>query len=108
MKYQNLFNALNRVFDVIATQSEMDEIIRAHKSDELFIKEHEGMLSVDYLMLVHPHLKVEEATELLEFCKQRTVDHKSCYGDGRIMYLRWLESSASFLTITVNGFALVP
>lgn len=59
--------------------------------------ENDQMLSARYLMVVHPEINNDQAERLLIFCKERTISHKECYGDGSIMYPMWKESNAPAL-----------
>ena len=49
-----------------------------------------ALLSVPYLMDKHPEINRKQAENLLMFCKEHTIRHKECYGDGSIMYTKWL------------------
>lgn len=51
------------------------------------------LLSVPYLMEMHPEINDDQAERLLKFCKEHTIRHKECYGDGSIMYPKWKESN---------------
>lgn len=52
----------------------------------------ENFISVDYLKSVHPELTDSDAIEYFIFCSEKTIHHKGCYGDGSVMYQRWLDS----------------
>lgn len=47
------------------------------------------LLTVDYLMVLHPNLTEEGAESLLEFANECTIRHKECYGDGSKIFPRW-------------------
>lgn len=49
-------------------------------------------IDVDFLIEKHPELTREQAFDLMKFAAERTIRLKSCYGDGQIMYPKWLES----------------
>ena len=51
--------------------------------------EQEKLLSVNYLMQLHPELSKIQASDLLEYCKINTIYRKDCYGDGNIMFPKW-------------------
>ena len=50
------------------------------------------LVDVEYLMEVHPELSIQEAQELFTFLFDSTIRFKTCYGNGEIMYPRWIES----------------
>lgn len=49
-------------------------------------------LTVEYLMKWH-ELDEAKANRLLEFCKKHTINYESCYGNGSIMFPKWLEAN---------------
>lgn len=51
------------------------------------------LLTVEYLMKWH-ELNEQKAKSLLEFCDKHTIRHESCYGDGSIMFPKWLETQS--------------
>lgn len=51
------------------------------------------LLTVEYLMKWH-ELDESKAKSLLEFCDKHTIRHESCYGDGSIMFPKWLETQS--------------
>lgn len=57
------------------------------------------LLSVEYLMQIHPALHEESAELLLKYCKENTIIYKSCYGDGSIMYPKWRKEQFPKLEI---------
>lgn len=63
----------------------MDDLQEAIK----VVKEMDELLSVNYLMQVHPNLSEEGANSLLEFAKSHTIRYKECYGDGSIIFPMW-------------------
>lgn len=52
----------------------------------------EYYLTAEYLKTIHPELTMTECTLLLEFCKANTITYRSCYGDGSIMFPKWVDS----------------
>lgn len=68
-----------------------DEVSLKEDLIELLIysPEDEALLSVDYLMHLHPEITEAEARSLLEFARQHTIYHKSCYGNGGVIYETW-------------------
>ena len=52
------------------------------------------LLTVEYLMKWH-ELDESKAKSLLEFCDKHTIKHESCYGDGSIMFPKWLETQSN-------------
>lgn len=54
--------------------------------------EEDSLLSIKYLKFLHPELNNKKLKSLLTFCRQHTISHKECYGDGSIMFLMWTES----------------
>jgi hypothetical protein len=50
------------------------------------------LLSVHYLMHLHPELSYSEAKHLYIFCWDNSIRHVECYGSGSIMYSLWKES----------------
>lgn len=56
---------------------------------EEIIADANGFLTVTYLRLLHPELTEEQAMSLLKYCKENTIRHKECYGDGSIMLPKW-------------------
>lgn len=50
-------------------------------------------LSIEFLMNLHPDITKNEAVDLMEFAKSRTITLKECYGDGSIIYPIWKESN---------------
>ena len=55
------------------------------------IEPKESLISEDYLKSLHPELTDIEAIEYLNFCNNKTIHHKNCYGDGSIMWPQWIE-----------------
>jgi hypothetical protein len=47
------------------------------------------LISVPFLMELHPDLNEEQAKSLMEFSKSNTIRFKECYGGGDIMYPMW-------------------
>jgi len=56
------------------------------------LKPFDGLITVEYLMMIHPELNEEQARSLKEFSNSRTIRYVECYGDGSIMYPKWKES----------------
>lgn len=50
------------------------------------------ILTTNKLIKIHPHLSFGEAEDLLKFAQSKTIRHESCYGDGSIIYPKWVES----------------
>jgi hypothetical protein len=55
------------------------------------IKQPCDIITVEFLQSKHPHLTKWQAEDLLKFCKERTITHTQCYGDGSIMYPKWVK-----------------
>jgi len=53
----------------------------------------ENILSVNYLMELHPELSHYDAFTLMIFSFDHTIVHKECYGDGSIMFPLWVENT---------------
>ena len=51
------------------------------------------ILTEAYLMEVHPQLSLEMAYDLLKFCNDNTIFYKLCYGQGQIMFPKWLNKT---------------
>lgn len=49
------------------------------------------LLTAEDLIKIHPELSDFDSINLLEFAKSKTIHHKSCYGDGSIIYPMWLK-----------------
>jgi len=78
------FRTMNKaVADLMTPGKEYKVIIKERNPDELTTK---------YLISVHPELNKVQAALLLKFSKENTIDLKSCYGDGSIIYPKWKES----------------
>lgn len=65
--------------------------------------EQEKLLSVEFLMQTHPELSSQEASSLLQFCKDSTINLKGCYGDGGIMYPKWKNKMSSTNQVVESG-----
>jgi hypothetical protein len=52
----------------------------------------EYFLTVSYLKELHQELTLTECQLLLDFCKENTIQYRSCYGNGSIMFPKWVES----------------
>jgi len=57
---------------------------------ESMSKDHPDEITSAWLMEKHPELTPEEAEEYRLFCKANTIVFKGCYGDGSIMWPRWV------------------
>lgn len=50
------------------------------------------LLTIKYLREIHVGLSEIDAVELLEFCRQNTIYHNGCYGNGEIIIPLWMRS----------------
>jgi len=53
--------------------------------------EDEAFLTVDYLMQLHPALNRTQAESLLKFCNEHTIYYRECYGNGDLLFSRWMN-----------------
>ena len=47
-------------------------------------------ITADWLRERHPELSSEEAEEYRVFCRSHTIVFRECYGDGQIMWPKWV------------------
>jgi hypothetical protein len=52
----------------------------------------DSLITVEFLLKLHPELSPEEALDLKEFSNSCTIRYKECYGNGSIIYPKWKES----------------
>ena len=50
------------------------------------------LITVDYLLRVHPEITTIEAMSLLVFSKSKTIKLQGCYGDGSIIFPLWKKA----------------
>lgn len=75
----------------------MDEQIIRAKARELASRlmkimaiDNQDEITSDWLIEKHPELSKDEAEKYRLFCREKTIVFKDCYGDGEIMWPKWL------------------
>jgi len=83
---------LNDLAEGISTVDETMEHMKAYtiRVMELAIQVNEKpvdspLLSVEYLMQLHPSMYIDVATRLFKFCKIKGIKSKESYGDGSMI-----------------------
>ena len=66
--------------------------IAKHESNKPKLIDSGLLVDVEYLMETHPELSIQEAQELFVFLFDSTIRFKTCYGNGEIMYPKWIKS----------------
>jgi hypothetical protein len=56
-------------------------------------------ISAEWLMSMHPELKPEDAEAYRSFCQGSTIVYRECYGDGSIMWPRWMAFKSEVDTL---------
>lgn len=64
----------------------------AHLLENIAVGDKDEITS-DWLMEKHPTLSKDEADRYRLFCKSKTIVFKGCYGDGEIMWPKWIASN---------------
>ena len=59
---------------------------------------HPDELTAPYLAELHG-LTAEEAEEYRQFCKAHTITFRGCYGDGSIMWPKWVAHKADIASL---------
>lgn len=78
-KLQNVSDLVTKLVNDIFTIDEDAEI------------ETSSLITVEWLMQLHPELDPEQAEEYRRFCRSKTIVFKECYGDGSIMWPKYQE-----------------
>ena len=49
------------------------------------------ILTVDYLMQLHPALNRTQAESFLKYPNEHTIYYRECYGNGDLLFSRWMN-----------------
>jgi len=52
----------------------------------------DAVITTDFLKEKHPHLPDKSIKSLMKYCKISDIKYQSCYGDGSIIYKKWIQS----------------
>lgn len=76
---KNVFEKSNEIIDILIYYKLLNE---KFNNDEI---------SIPFLMSLH-NLNIYDAKDLLDYCHKNTIKHKICYGNGSIMFNKWINS----------------
>ena len=81
---------LPEMLDIEIDENKLSRDMLIHAT-YLKVKFDNPLITEEYLMTIHPDLTFLQAGSLIEFCNGYRIRYKECYGDGSIMYPKWLE-----------------
>ena len=77
---------VNPEMKVNLTVSQLCELVEEWENET-----DDDKISVEFLMSKH-NLPKKQAESLLNFCHEHTIRYKQCYGEGQIMFPKWINN----------------